>query len=127
MLRQLAFIVLAACFWGQTLPPAGAQEAPKGKAKEKQPSKAKAEAASLTGCIDQQDGKYVLVNDRTRSPVAALQADGFPTEGFAKHVGHRVTVRGASGSASEGALPLFRVRSVETLSESCEPQQSQQK
>jgi hypothetical protein len=28
--------------------------------------------------------------------MADLEADGFPTEGFAKHMGHKVTVRGTS-------------------------------
>src|SRR5260221_5093136 len=49
----------------------------------------KAKTDSLTGCIDQQDGRYVLVNDRNLSAVALLEADGFPTEGFAKHMGHK--------------------------------------
>jgi len=76
---------------------------------------------SLTGCIDQQDGRYVLVNDHTLSPVAVLEADGFATEGFAKHMGHKVTVRGVSSPA--GAVPIFKVRGIETISDICAPQQ----
>lgn len=90
------------------------------KQKEKQ-SKAKDSGASLTGCVDEHDGHYVLISDRTRDPIADLEAEGFPTEGFAKHVGHKVTVRGTSNSS--GARPLFRVRSVETISDTCSPQQ----
>ena len=83
-------------------------------------SKAKdAASSSLSGCIDEQEGRYVLINDRTRAPIANLEAVGFETEGFAKHVGHLVTVRGTSNP--EGDRPLFRVRSIETVKESCEP------
>lgn len=77
--------------------------------------------SSLTGCIDEQNGHYVLVDDRTLTPIANLEADGFPTEGFAKHLGHKVTVRGTSNSGS--GSPVFKVRSVDTISETCAPRQ----
>jgi len=93
-------------------------------ANQKQPSKEKAQPkdvpASLTGCVDEQEGNYVLLSDRTMNPIANLEADGFPRESFAKHVGHKVTVRGTSNS--QGALPLFKVRTIETVSETCAPQ-----
>lgn len=81
----------------------------------------RAKADSLTGCIDQQEGHYVLVDDRKLLAIATLEADGFPTEGFAKHVGHKVTVRGISSSG--GDLPHFKVRGIETVSDTCAPQQ----
>jgi hypothetical protein len=80
-------------------------------------------SASLTGCVDQQDGRYVLVDDRGLNKIADLEADGFPTEGFAKHVGHKVIVRGTS---TAGDKPLFRVRAVETVSDTCAPANNQQ-
>jgi|SRR5579883_2759581 len=76
---------------------------------------------SLTGCIDEQDGHYVLVDDRTLTPIAGLEADGFPTEAFAKHLGHKVTVRGISNSGSE--RPMMKVRTVEPISDTCAPKQ----
>jgi len=76
-------------------------------------------ATALTGCVDETEGHYVLVDDRNLSPVARLEADGFPTEAFAKHLGHKVTVRGISISA--GSVPTFKVRSVEKVSDVCEP------
>jgi len=93
---------------------------------QKQPSKQKKEekTASMTGCVDQQEGRYVLTDDRSLAPIADLQADGFPTEGFAKHVGHKVTVRGIN--TANGSRPLFKVRTVETLSETCAPQPAPQ-
>ena len=75
--------------------------------------------ATLTGCVDERDGHYILVDDRGLNPMADLEADGFPTEGFAKHMGHKVTVRGTSNSGS--TPPRFKVRSVETVSETCAP------
>ena len=99
----------------QTAPVSAAQE--KQSAKQKKAT-AKAPGGSLSGCVDQQDGQYVLINNQTRSLIANLEAEGFPTEGFAKHVGHKVTVR---GTASTGGTerPVFKVRSVETLSDAC--------
>jgi hypothetical protein len=85
-----------------------------------QKSEAKAGESSLTGCVDEQDGHYVLVDDRTLTPIADLAASGFPTEGFAKHLGHKVTVRGTPNSGAE--RPLFKVRSIQPVSESCVPQ-----
>ena len=86
----------------------------------KKNSKPKSDAVSMTGCIDEDNGRYVLINDRTRATIANLEADGFPVEGFAKHLGHKVTVRGTVNPDSN--VPLVRVRSVETISETCEPQ-----
>src|SRR5438477_11154355 len=85
----------------------------------------KGQAASLTGCVDEQDGRYVLVDERALQPIADLEADGFPTEGFAKHMGHRVTVRGTSSSG--GTRPIIKVRSIQTLSDTCAPQELQQR
>ena len=76
--------------------------------------------AAMTGCFDEHESCYVLINDQTRELIANLEAEGFPMDGFAKHLGRKVTVRGAS--ASEGP-PVFKVRSIETASETCGPQQ----
>ena len=97
---------------------AAAQE-PHSQSKAQDVKKKVASGASLLGCVDQQDGRYVLVDDRSLDPVADLEADGFPTEGFAKHMGHKVTIRGTSNSGS--TRPLFKVRTIETVSETCAP------
>ena len=81
--------------------------------------------ATLSGCLDQQEGRYVLVDDRSLQPVADLEAEGFPTEGFAKHLGQMVTLRGTSNPGS--TRPLFKVRSVETVKETCAPAASPEK
>jgi hypothetical protein len=86
--------------------------------KQKKTPPSKEEGASMTGCVDQQDGKYVLIRETTRAFLADLEAEGFPAEGFAKHVGHKVTVRGTSGATGTDR-PLFKVRSVETVSDEC--------
>ena len=93
--------------------PAQEQKAPK--------SESKRGSSSLSGCVDEQDGHYVLIDDRTLTPIADLEADGFPNEGFAKHLGHKVTVRGISSSGT--TRPLFKVRSVDIIRDTCAPQQ----
>jgi hypothetical protein len=79
--------------------------------------------SSMTGCVDQQDGRYVLIDDRGLNRIADLEADGFPDEGFAKHMGHKVIVR---GTRNAGDTLRFKVRTIETVSETCAPQNSQQ-
>jgi hypothetical protein len=96
-----------------------ATQAPVSQKKPETGKKKAAPDAELSGCVDQQEGHYVLVDDRNLNPVADLEADGFPTEGFAKHVGHKVTIRGTSNSGS--TRPVFKVRSIETVSETCAP------
>jgi hypothetical protein len=98
--------------------PGGSVQSTVPKTGKKEPAKkAEDKPASMTGCIDEQDGKYVLTDDRGLAPVADLEAVGFPTEGFAKHVGHKVTVKGTS--IPSGARPVFKVRAIEMVSETC--------
>jgi hypothetical protein len=107
-----------------TLPAASAadQTAPERRQSAQPGKKSKGTENTLTGCVDEQNGQYVLISDRTREPVADLVADGFPTEGFAKHLGHTVTVRGTANP--DGARPVFRVRSIQPVSDTCGPQHS---
>ena len=97
---------------------AGSEQAPPKSKQEQKKQPEKTGAASLTGCIDEQNGKYLMIDGRTRDPIADLAAEGFENEGFAKHVGHTVTVRGISSPGE--SRPLFRVRSIEPISDSCE-------
>jgi hypothetical protein len=123
MYRAVASLALLGLFgaWIEYTPglaqSAGAQQAPK------KNSKDKGDSATMTGCIDEENGHYVLISDQTRARIANLEAEGFPVEGFAKHVGHKVTVRGTVNPA--GDVPLFRVRSIETINDTCEPQLNQ--
>jgi hypothetical protein len=118
-MKRAAQITLAVLLAAAQAAPGVAAPAPQ-KQTEKQVQKKQQKVASLTGCVDQQDGQYVLIDDRSRNRVADLEADGFPVEGFAKHVGHKVTVRGTSIAGSTQAL--FKVRSIETVSDVCGPQ-----
>jgi hypothetical protein len=104
-----------------SLPVVGVAQEPPAK-QAKQPKKADPKSsASLSGCVDEQNGQYVLIHDQTRDLIATLEAEGFPTETFARHLGHKVTVRGTSNP--NGAHPVFKVRSVEAISETCGSQQ----
>jgi hypothetical protein len=78
-------------------------------------------SVSLTGCVDERDGSYVLTDDKELAPIANLAADGFPQEGFAKHLGHKITVRGISTPGDP--RPTFKVRSITAVSDTCAPQQ----
>lgn len=112
----LPFALLTTALIGaQSTPAAAAAQTEK-----QQPKSASKTGASLTGCVDEQDGQFVLVDDRTLTPIASLEADGFPQEAFAKHLGHKVTVRGTSNSGT--ARPIFKVRSVDKISDTCAPQ-----
>jgi len=73
---------------------------------------------SLTGCVDEREGKYVLTNDTNLEPTARLQpAAGSPEDNFARHMGHKVTVRGTLSKADP--LPIMTVESVDTVSQTC--------
>jgi len=104
--------------WSLTAAQNSSPSDPKQQRKEAQKS-----TASMTGCVDEEDGHYILIDDRTRAPIANLVAEGFPVEGFAKHLGHKVTVRGTVNPAGE--RPWFRVRAIEPISDACEPQLNQ--
>jgi hypothetical protein len=125
MYRRSVTLALLIAAWGLTGVAASnsvseqASLAQKQDQKQKQ-YKAKDSGASLTGCIDEQNGRYVMISERTRDTIADLAAEGFETEGFAKHVGHKVTVRGTSNPGE--TRPLFKVRSIEPISDTCEPQ-----
>jgi hypothetical protein len=86
-----------------------------------QPDKTRPAAkASLVGCVDEHDGQYVLTNDTNLQPTARLKpAAGSPEDNFARHMGHKVKVRGVL--AKEEPLPIMTVESVEAISEACAP------
>jgi hypothetical protein len=70
---------------------------------------------SLTGCIDEQSGQYVLLDDQMQK-VAGLQSAGSDREVFAKYVGRKVQVSGAKSSAQQG---VFKVTSIKQVSSTC--------
>ena len=113
-------LVILAGFAGLTLAAAlSTAQAPDSGQKAQTRRKPAESGSSLTGCVDEKEGHYIMVDDRNLNSVADLEADGFPTEAFAKHVGHKVTVRGTTSSGS--TRPVFKVRSIATLSETCAP------
>jgi len=118
-MRFIFSAILSATFLVSGFPiSAYAQTNPQPKAPQ---PKGEGKATSLTGCIDEDSGRYILVDDRDLKPIADLEADGFPTEGFAKHLGQTVIVRGISNPGD--TRPRIKVRSIETIRETCGPQQ----
>jgi hypothetical protein len=119
MSRYSAPLVLALAIIIQIPVAASAQESPAPKKQQSRDRKAaEPKEVSMTGCIDEQEGgRYVLMDARSLAPLANLEAVGFPNEGFAKHLGNTVTVKGAVDST--GSRPVMRVRTVETVSNGC--------
>jgi hypothetical protein len=73
---------------------------------------------SLTGCVDERDGQYVLTNDTNLQTVARLQPEaGSADDNFARHMGHKVTVRGKL--SREDTPPVMTVKSVAPVSDTC--------
>lgn len=114
--KLIAVAIILAAWIPRTVVASQAQSSQAKRAEQKK----RTASASLTGCVDQQEGQYVLVDDRDLKVVATLQAEGFPEEGFAKHVGQKVTIRGTN--KPEGTRAIFKVRSIETVAETCSPQ-----
>jgi len=76
---------------------------------------------SLTGCVDEQDGNYVLLDDRMLKKLVDLEAVPASNEAFfAKHLGHKVTVKGSKSSEQEAK---FKVTSIEDVASVCAPAQ----
>jgi len=124
MTRGISIVVLAICavLWrpccaasGPVVDSAKSQQQPKTDPKAN--PEPKGQVSTLTGCVDEQEGQWVLVNDQTMAIIANLAADGFPAEAFAKHMGQKVTVRGTA--SSNASRPLFKVRSIEKIGETC--------
>jgi len=124
MIRAAAISVLVvlaslSLSYAQSNPAVNRSQDQQSKAEPKEKADPKGQAGSLTGCVDEQEGKWVLVNDQTMAIIATLAADGFPSEGFAKYMGHKVNVRGTASSGGSGST--FKVREIKTISETCAP------
>ena len=78
---------------------------------------ATAAAQTLTGCIDEQKGQYVLLDDRMVK-ITSLQSAGSEKEVFAKYVGRKVQVSGTTSAEPKG---VFIVDKIEQISASCGP------
>ena len=104
-----------------SLPVAGIPQEPPTKQAEKPRKSDPKGTVSLSGCMDEHDGQFILIHEQTRDLIATLEAEGFPSENFARHLGHTVTVRGTSNP--NGAHPVIKVRSVEPTRDTCGSQQ----
>jgi hypothetical protein len=82
------------------------------------PQKSKTTKTSLTGCVDEHDGQYVLTNDTNLQPIARLQpAAGSAEDNFARHMGEKVTAQGRL--SEDKPVPTLTVDSLKTVSQTC--------
>lgn len=72
---------------------------------------------SLTGCIDEQFGQYILLDGLMRK-ITGLQSAGPNNDVFAKYVGHEVEVKGTRSSAPKAT---FTVSGIVQTSDKCGP------
>jgi hypothetical protein len=70
---------------------------------------------TLTGCIDEQFGQYVLL-DGLMAKITGLRSAGPNNDIFAKYVGHQVQVK---GSKSSGPKATFTVTGIEQIADAC--------
>ena len=87
-------------------------------------AKGKVKLSSMTGCVDEKPGRYVLVEDKNLKELVELQPVTFEKEGLAKYLGHKVTVRGEM--SSEADHPVMKVHSVQKISDVCASAENQQ-
>jgi hypothetical protein len=70
---------------------------------------------SLTGCVDEQFGQYVLL-DGLMLRITGLQSAGPNNDVFAKYVGHEVQVK---GTKSSGLKTTFTVTNIVQIADIC--------
>ena len=70
---------------------------------------------SLTGCVDEQFGQYILL-DSQMVKIVNLQSAGSNQDIFAKYVGREVRVK---GTRSSGSKATFTVTGIEQIAETC--------
>ena len=70
---------------------------------------------SLTGCIDEQFGQYVLL-DGSMLKIAGLRSAGPNNDVFAKYVGHEVQVK---GTRSTDQKATFTVTGIVQIADIC--------
>jgi hypothetical protein len=72
-------------------------------------------AQSFTGCVDQQDGKYVLLDEQLRRFIA-LQAPGSDADSyFAKYVGQKVQVSGSQPAGEANAVKVEHINGIASM------------
>jgi len=121
-MKSTIFLVVCFTVAGFAVPQGQASPPAEGAKKKAAPQAKSARLETMTGCVDQQEGNFVLLDDRMEKKLADLEAVGASNEAFfAKHVGHTVTVKGKKSSEQEGK---FKVSSIEDKAPVCAPAES---
>src|SRR5262249_60008015 len=112
-------VIIGGCAWARWTRLWGAPGSRRGRKGKKA---AKPQNQTLTGCVDEKSGDYVLTSDDALKHIAALESVGFDKTNFARFVGHKVSITGQL--IASGDPPTLRVTSVDNIkniSDICAP------
>lgn len=73
----------------------------------------------LTGCLDQDEDRFVLRGLVELRKIVTLSPLGFDKDAFAKYVGQKVEVE---GRMKPGEDAVFEVKAVKKVADVCEPE-----
>ena len=102
-MKSTIFLVVCFTVAGFAVPQGQASPPAEGAKKKAAPQAKSARLETMTGCVDQQEGNYVLLDDRMEKKLADLEAVGCEQRGvFCQAFGHTVTVKGKQVFGAEG-------------------------
>lgn len=99
MRRLMTVLLLGACL-------AGAQDPTEKRQKNRQTA-----SSAMTGCVDQRNDEFILVECGDMTMRAVLRGQGFSDDNFARFVGLRVKVEGRMDR--KGDVPLIHVTRID--------------
>ena len=88
--------------------------------KEKKP--AKQPTQTMIGCVDEKSSDFVLFTDDMLKQIAILEPVGFDKTGFARFVGHKVSITGQwIASTQPPTLRVTNYDNIKIVSDICAP------
>ena len=72
-------------------------------------------SGSFVGCVDEQDGKYVLLDEQMRRYITLQPAGTDADSAFARFVGHKVQVSGAQPAGEANTVKVEHIGAVASM------------
>ena len=83
---------------------------------------AKPPTQTMIACVDEQSSDFVLVTDDMLKQIAILEPVGFDKTGFARFVGHKVSITGQwIASTQPPTLRVSNYDNIKIVSDICAP------